>query len=146
VRYTELSIAESLLSITHEMDGAGDAMGVVPAHTYARLRFDEAAEQAVQHLSNVLQWHRGSPYEGQFVSQMEPRAGTSPSSKQRYFLESQQSKRGERASPKESLVGGLGMWARLAGWSEGFPPDAAQGVLRCVGKAARSAAGRRYTV
>jgi len=55
-------------------DGSGDA--AVPAHTYARLRFDEAAEQAVQHLSNVLQWHRGSPYEGQFVSQTEPRAGT----------------------------------------------------------------------
>lgn len=54
----------------------GDGLGVVPPHTYARLRFDEAAEQAVQHLSNVLQWHRGSPYEGQFVSQMEPRAGT----------------------------------------------------------------------
>ena len=50
-------------------------MAVVPPHTYARLRFDDAAEQAVQHLSNVLQWHRGSPYEGQFVSQMAPRAG-----------------------------------------------------------------------
>ena len=58
-----------------EAGDMGDVMGPVPAHTYARLRFDDAAEQAVQHLSNVLQWHRGSPYEGQFVSQMEPRAG-----------------------------------------------------------------------
>ena len=53
----------------------GDGLGVVPAHTYARLRFDDAAEQAVTHLSNVLQWHQGSPYAGQFVSQAEPRAG-----------------------------------------------------------------------
>ena len=59
-----------------QQDAGGDSLGVVPAHTYARLRFDDAAEQAVQHLSNVLQWHRGSPYEGQFVSQMEARAGT----------------------------------------------------------------------
>jgi hypothetical protein len=55
--------------------GGGVGGGVVQQHTYARLRFDNAAEQAVQHLSNVLMWHRGSPYEGQFVSQMEARAG-----------------------------------------------------------------------
>lgn len=55
--------------------GGVDVMGPVPAHTYARLRFNDVAEQAVQHLSNVLQYHRGSPYEGQFVSQLEPRAG-----------------------------------------------------------------------
>ena len=47
----------------------------MPAHTYARLRFDEAAEQAVQHLGYVLQMHQGSPYQGQFVAQSEPRAG-----------------------------------------------------------------------
>ena len=50
------------------MDGNADALGVVPAHTYARLRFDEAAEQAVQHLGYVLQMHQGSPYQGQFVA------------------------------------------------------------------------------
>lgn len=57
------------------MDGSADALGVVPAHTYARLRFDEAAEQAVQHLGYVLQMHQGSPYQGQFVAQSEQRAG-----------------------------------------------------------------------
>ena len=60
------------------MDGSADALGVVPAHTYARLRFDEAAEQAVQHLGYVLQMHQGSPYQGQFVAQAEQRAGASP--------------------------------------------------------------------
>ncbi len=50
-------------------------LGVVPAHTYARLRFDEAAEQAVTHLGYVLQMHQGSPYQGQFVAQSEQRAG-----------------------------------------------------------------------
>lgn len=59
------------------MDGNADALGVVPAHTYARLRFDEAAEQAVQHLGYVLQMHQGSPYQGQFVAQSEQRAGAS---------------------------------------------------------------------
>lgn len=62
------------------MDGSADALGVVPAHTYARLRFDEAAEQAVQHLGYVLQMHQGSPYQGQFVAQSEQRAGASPRS------------------------------------------------------------------
>ena len=57
--------------------GAATGVEIVPAHTYARLRFDDAADQAVQHLALVLQSHRGSPYEGQFVSQAEPRAGTS---------------------------------------------------------------------
>jgi hypothetical protein len=59
------------------MDGGGDGLGVVPAHTYARLRFDEQAEQAVQHLGYVLQMHQGSPYQGQFVAQSEARAGAS---------------------------------------------------------------------
>jgi hypothetical protein len=54
---------------------ASDGLGVVPAHTYARLRFDEAAEQAVTHLGYVLQMHQGSPYQGQFVAQSEQRAG-----------------------------------------------------------------------
>ena len=62
------------------MDGSADALGVVPAHTYARLRFDEAAEQAVQHLGYVLQMHQGSPYQWQFVAQSEQRAGASPRS------------------------------------------------------------------
>ena len=59
------------------MAGGGDGLGVVPAHTYARLRFDEQAEQAVQHLGYVLQMHQGSPYQGQFVAQSEARAGAS---------------------------------------------------------------------
>ena len=32
---------------------ASDGLGVVPAHTYARLRFDEAAEEAIENLANV---------------------------------------------------------------------------------------------
>lgn len=46
------------------------------AHAYARLRFDDAAEHAVAHLANALQWHRGSAFEGQFIAQTEARAGT----------------------------------------------------------------------
>ena len=61
------------------MNLGGNIETVVPSHTYSRLRFDDAADQAVQHLALVLQSHRGSPYEGQFVSQAEPRAGTSHS-------------------------------------------------------------------
>jgi hypothetical protein len=46
-------------------------------HAYCRLRFDEAAEEAIENLANVLQWHRNSVYEGLFVAQKDARAGTS---------------------------------------------------------------------
>jgi len=46
-------------------------------HAYCRLRFDEAAEEAIENLANVLQWHRNSPFEGLFVAQKDARAGTS---------------------------------------------------------------------
>lgn len=44
-------------------------------HAYCRLRFDEAAEEAIENLANVLQWHRNSPFEGLFVAQKDARAG-----------------------------------------------------------------------
>jgi len=46
-------------------------------HAYCRLRFDEAAEEAIENLANVLQWHRNSAHEGLFVAQKDARAGTS---------------------------------------------------------------------
>ena len=49
-------------------------------HAYCRLRFDEAAEEAIENLANVLQWHRNSPFEGLFVAQKDARAGTSETS------------------------------------------------------------------
>ena len=49
-------------------------------HAYCRLRFDEAAEEAIENLGNVLQWHRNSPFEGFFVAQKDARAGTSETS------------------------------------------------------------------
>ena len=49
-------------------------------HAYCRLRFDEAAEEAIENLANVLQWHRNSPFEGLFVAQKNARAGTSETS------------------------------------------------------------------
>ena len=44
-------------------------------HAYCRLRFDEAAEEAIENLATVLQWHRNSPFEGLFVAQKDARAG-----------------------------------------------------------------------
>jgi hypothetical protein len=44
-------------------------------HAYCRLRFDEAAEEAIENLANVLQWHRNGPFEGLFVAQKDARAG-----------------------------------------------------------------------
>ena len=43
----------------------------------ARLRFDEAAEEAIENLANVLQWHRNSQHKGTFVAQKDGRAGAS---------------------------------------------------------------------
>jgi len=94
--------------------GAATGVEIVPAHTYARLRFDDAADQAVQHLALVLQSHRGSPYEGQFVSQAEPRAGTSL----RHFPADP----AQHGAPleKKPYGGDLGRCARLASAPSGF--------------------------
>ena len=49
----------------------------IDPHAYCRLRFDEAAEEAIENLANVLQWHRNSQHEGTFVAQKDGRAGAS---------------------------------------------------------------------
>jgi len=55
-------------------------------HAYCRLRFDEAAEEAIENLANVLQWHRNSAHEGLFVAQKDARAGTSLARQSSSFL------------------------------------------------------------
>jgi hypothetical protein len=56
-------------------------------HAYCRLRFDEAAEEAIENLANVLQWHRNSAHEGLFVAQKDARAGTSRAKREFFFFE-----------------------------------------------------------
>ena len=54
---------------------------IIDPHAYCRLRFDEAAEEAIENLANVLQWHRNSQHEGTFVAQKDARAGASSKKK-----------------------------------------------------------------
>ena len=53
----------------------GSPQSSIDPHAYCRLRFDEAAEEAIENLANVLQWHRNSQHEGTFVAQKDARAG-----------------------------------------------------------------------
>ena len=55
----------------------GSPQSSIDPHAYCRLRFDEAAEEAIENLANVLQWHRNSQHEGMFVAQKDGRAGAS---------------------------------------------------------------------